>query len=226
VLLTAVVLGLAVAAPVAAQDDVDPADEEVEVTGGDGVVTTEFQRVPLVPVPPGCEQVPLPHVVFVGAVVDSDYRTARFEIGQVRAGDPAPFAVDSVIDVRYGLDVQYLDVGSEYLVATSPDPVLGLLVSRIREPAPNFGGDDIVGLAEADVECPELDDPIRTMMVDGTPIKTSVLAPLLDQRGRLLGALVIPFAAVFAVVFLLAMLRLGVDGVARGIGNVGRRGRR
>jgi hypothetical protein len=219
-------LGLVADSPVAAQDDVDPVDEEVEVIGGDVVVTGEFERVPLVPVPPGCEQVPLPHVVFVGTVVDSDYRTARFEIGQVRAGDPAPFAVDSLIDVRYGLDVQYLDIGSEYLVATSPDPVLGLLVSRISEPAPNFGGDDIVGIAEAEVDCPELDDPIRTMMLDGTAIETSVLAPLFEQRGRLLGALVIPLAVVFAVIFLLAMLRLGVDGVARGVAQLGRRGRR
>lgn len=224
--MTAGLLGIAaVASPVAAQDEPvdDPVDAEVVVTGDEQPATAESGRVPLVSAPPGCEQVDLPEVVFVGTLTDSDFRTARFEIRQVRAGDAGPFAVGSLVDVRYGLDVQYLATGVDYLVSARRDPVVGLLTSRIREPAPNFGGDDIVGVAEADVDCPELDDPIRTLLPDGSAIETSVLAPLFDQRARLLGAVVVPFAVVFGVLFLLAMFRVGVDGVVRGVSGASRR---
>ncbi len=64
--------------------------------------------LPLVPVPVGCTAPPLPHIVFVGKVVDRDFRSVRFEIEQIRAGQAAPFASGNEIDVRYGLDAQYL----------------------------------------------------------------------------------------------------------------------
>jgi hypothetical protein len=59
--------------------------------------------LPVVPVPVGCEAPPLPHIVFVGTVVERDYRTVRFEIEQVRGGRAEPFADDGLIDIRYGL---------------------------------------------------------------------------------------------------------------------------
>ena len=108
--------------------------------------------LPLVPVPSACTAPPQPEIVFVGVLVERDFRTGRFEIVQVRAGSEDPFAVGGLIDVRYGLDVEYLDIGTEYLVSARRDPVIGLLASKIRAPAPLLGGDDVVGVAESDVD--------------------------------------------------------------------------
>ena len=181
--------------------------------------------LPLVPVPVGCEAPPLPHVVFVGEVVERDYRTVRFRIEQVRAGRPDPFADDGVIDVRYGIDAQYLDDGERYLVSAPVDPVLGLLVSRVTEPVEDFGGDEVIGVSESDVTCPLFEDPTRTLHVDGTPIEAGLLDPFWSARARLLGAILLPLGVGVGVIFVLAMLRLSVTGLARGIADAGRRAR-
>jgi hypothetical protein len=157
--------------------------------------------------------------VFVGTLVERDFRTGRFEIDQVRAGDESPFAVDGLIDVRYGFDVDYLEIGDQYLVSARRDPVIGLLASKIREPAPLLGGDDVVGVAESDVECPRLEDPIRTFLPDGSSIDSAVLAPLGDHSTQLLGAFLIPIAVAFGIIFVLATLRWGIGGLLRGIGS-------
>lgn len=205
-----------------------PGDPEPPSEGGAApdVDDEGSDRVSLVPVPPGCPAPELPDVVFVGTVVERDYRTVRFLVGTVRAGSPTPFAVDGRIDVRYGLDAQYLDVGAEYLVSARRDPLLGVLASRLRDPAPEFGGDDIVGLEDADRRCPEAEDPVRTLFVDGTVVPTSVLAPILESRTQVLGAVLLPVGVAFGLIFLLAMLRLGVSGVARGVRSASRRARR
>jgi hypothetical protein len=169
--------------------------------------------LPLIPVPVGCTAPPPPHVVFVGKVVDRDFRAAQFEIEQVRAGNPAPFARDNRVNVRYGLDAQYLDDGERYLVSAPVDDDLGILVSRVKPPVENFGGDEVIGVSESDVNCPRFDDPSRTLHLDGTPIDASVTAPLFESRLRLLGAVLVPLAVAFGVIFLLATVRLSLAGV-------------
>jgi hypothetical protein len=193
-------------APGAAAPGGEPSDEEMR----------------LVPVPPGCVAPPLPDVVFAGTLVDRDFRTGRFEIDQVRAGDVTPFAAGDLIDVRYGLDAQYLEVGESYVVSASREPVLGVLVSQISAPAPDFGGDDVVGVTESDVECPLYEDPVRTLRPDGTSVESGVLNPLFEERRQLLGALVVPIGVAFGVVFALALLRHLINGLVRGVGAVAR----
>lgn len=180
--------------------------------------TSRDGRRSLVEVPRGCVEPTLPDVVFVGTLVDRDYRTGRFRIQQVRAGDSAPFAANSLIDVRYGLDVDALTVGADYLVSARRDPVLGILASRVRPPAPMFGGDDIIGQVESEVVCPGFEDPLRTLHPDGGTVETSVVGPLLERRGQLLAAIIVPFAVAFGVVFLLASLRVSLAGLFRGLG--------
>jgi hypothetical protein len=169
--------------------------------------------LPLIPVPVGCTAPPPPHVVFVGKVVDRDFRSAQFEIEQVRAGDPAPFARDDRVNVRYGLDAQYLDDGERYLVSAPVDADLGLLVSRVNPPVENFGGDEVIGVSESDVSCPRYDDPSRTLHLDGTPIDASLTAPLFESKLRLLSAVLLPLAVAFGVIFLLATVRLSLAGI-------------
>jgi hypothetical protein len=179
--------------------------------------------LPLVPVPPGCTPPPLPHVVFVGTVVDRDYRSVRFEIEQVRAGRPDPFASGNRIDVRYGLDAQYLDDGQRYLVSAPVNPELGFLVSRVTEPIADFGGDEVIGVSESDVNCPPFEDPTRTLRVDGTRIEADMLEPFVASKGRILGALLVPLGVGVGAIFVLAMLRLSVSGLAHSIAGATRR---
>ena len=54
--------------------------------------------------------------------------------------------------------------------------------SKVREPEPLFGGDEVIGAAESDVSCPAIVDPVRTLDVDGTPIEAGVISPLADAK--------------------------------------------
>lgn len=213
-------------APDTGPDDTAPgASEEGGLTDDASVVPgAPPLTLPLIPVPAGCEPAPMAHVVFLGTVVDRDFRTIRYAVDQVRFGTTAPFAAPGgpdepreVLDVRYGLDVQYVDDGAQYLVGAEVDPDLGVLVSRVEPKVENFGGDEVIGVAESDVDCPQFDDPALTVHPDGTPLEGSMLQPLFDAKWRIVAAIVTPFAVVCAVVFGLSALRLGVNGLLRGI---------
>lgn len=169
---------------------------------------------PLVPVPEGCSAPPGSHVVFIGEVVDRDYRTIRYEIDQVRAGQPAPYNFDDdLIDIRYGLDAQYLDDGESYLVSAIVHPDLGLLTSHVTEPIEHFGGDEVIGVSETDVDCPEFEDPAQTLHVDGTPIDADMLAPFFGAKPRIVFALLVPLGVAAGVIFLLSTFRLSLAGL-------------
>jgi hypothetical protein len=176
-----------------------------------------------VPVPEGCTAPPLPHIVFVGKVEERDFRSVRFEVEQIRAGQTEPFVSGNMIDVRYGLDAQYLHDGERYLVSAPVDPDLGLLVSRVTPAVANFGGDEVIGVSESDVNCPVFEDPLRTLHLDGTPIEADPLEPFFDSRLRILGAVLVPIAVAVGVIFLLATFRLSVAGLYHSVADAGRR---
>jgi hypothetical protein len=188
-------------------------------------------RRPLVEVPPGCDSPPLADVVFVGRVdtIAASLRpgetpspanqTARLRLVQVRAGDASRFSFNGMIDVRYGVDAKYLVEDEEYLVGASVDPGLGVLTSKVREPEPLFGGDEVVGAAETDVDCPPVTDPNRTLNVDGTGLESGVLTPLTDAKPRLLRALLLPLGVALAILFVLVAVRWAITGVGYGVGS-------
>lgn len=194
---------------------VPPADDLGVVSGGGGVEVPD--TLPLVPVPPGCRAPAPPHVVFVGKVVDRDVRTVRYRVESVRFGRTEPFAGGDLVDVRYGLDTQYLVDGRSYLVAAAVDPDLGVLHSRVREPVEDFGGDEVIGVSESDVDCPDFEDPTMTLGLDGTPVAAGILDPFLGARAQLLAAIGIPVALAVGAVFLLSTLRLSLGGMRRSI---------
>jgi hypothetical protein len=200
-------------------------EQESGVTGGGTESGQPPATLPLVPVPEGCTAPPLPHIVFVGKVSDRDFRSVRFEIEQIRAGQAAPFASGNVIDVRYGLDAQYLRDGERYLVSAPIDPDLGLLVSRVTPVVANFGGDEVIGVSESDVNCPTFEDPLRTLHLDGTPIDADPLQPFIDSKLRILGAVLVPIAVAVGAIFLLATFRLSIAGLYHSVVDAGRRPR-
>lgn len=174
-------------------------------------------RVPLVEVPVGCQIQPLPDVVFVGTVVAADYRTVRFRIDQARAGDIAQFAAGELVDVRYGIDAKYLTEGRQYLIAALYDPEVLSLRSRVRPEQQIYGGDEIIGATESELECPEIVDPLRTMHVDGRSVDAGLLTPLVDERQGLLRALLVPIIVAVGAVFALASVRWILTGFGRGV---------
>lgn len=164
----------------------------------------------LVPIPAGCPVPPASDLAFVGVVVDKDgfieRGTVRFEIEQLRAGSAAAYTVDGIIDVRYGPDSKYLEVGERYLVSAAVDPEIGRLASKVAPGTPLFGGNDVIGLDDTAVECPDYEDPIVTLHVDGTSIDSGVLSPMFEDRRVLLATIGVPAAIAGIVLIVLVLL--------------------
>ena len=209
--------GIAVASPASA--GVEPPEPPPQ---------PEFVTDPtaLVQIPLGCPSPAPADVAFVGTVLDKDEYvekgTVRFQIDQLRAGNATPFSVDGVVDVRYGPDSQYLDIGDTYLVSAAIDASIGTLASKVTPDAPLFGGDAVVGLEDTEVVCPVVDDPVQTINVDGTPVESGLLTPLLADKQLLLATIAVPAAIVGAVLLGLVLLRRAFDFGFRGIFALGR----
>jgi hypothetical protein len=180
----------------------------------------------LIQIPAGCPPVDPADVAFVGTVLAKDEfvqkGTVRWQIDQVRDGNTAPFSVDGVLDVRFGPDSQYLDIGEQYLVSAAFDSSIGTLTSRASPDAPLFGGDAVVGLEDTETVCPVVDDPVQTINVDGTPVETGLLTPLTEDKGLLLATIAVPAVIVGLVLIGLVLLRRFADIGFRGIFALGR----
>ncbi len=171
--------------------------------------------VPLVPLPEGCDQPVLPHVVFTGEAIDKDDRTVRYRVDRIRAGEIEPFGVDDVVDIRYGLDAQYIEVGETYLVSAMVEPILGFLISYADDPIEHFGGDQVIGISETDLKCPSMGNMAITLWPDGSSLETGALKPLSEARPQLIAAVAVPILVALGAIFVLAALRLGLWGAAR-----------
>ena len=161
-------------------------------------------------------------MAFVGTAVAKDFEKVRFEIIQLRAGSASGYAIDGLIDVLYLEDAKFLDVDEEYLVGARFDPELGGLFSNVRAPEPLFGGNDVIGLNDTDVECPVIDDPVRTLQPNGESVDSGVVTPLFRDKRLLLATLGVPVAIAFAVVIGLVLLRNVWGLVIKGIFELGR----
>lgn len=207
--------GALVPGTVLAQEE-PPADDGVTVDEG-VVAGTTPGTLPLVPVPLGCAAPDSPDVVFLGEVAATDDRTVRFTDVTVRAGELGSFDRGGLVDVRFGYDAQYLDPGERFLVGAEIDPDIGILVSKLAPEPINFAGDEIIGVSEDDVICPDFEDPILTLTPIGMEVETGLLDNLVEDRTRLAATVVVPFAIVVAVIFLLALLRVSAAGFLRSL---------
>jgi hypothetical protein len=178
----------------------------------------------LVPVPIGCPQPEPAAVTFVGTMTGKDdvTKVVRFRIDQLRAGSAEPWAIDGLIDIRYGDDYRFLVKGDQYLIGAGSDPVYGVLSSTVRPAEPNFGGNDVVGVDDIAVSCPRLDDPVRTLNVDGTSVDSGVLSLMTDDRRLLLATIAVPAALVFAALLALVVLRMFGRLAVAGVWRLGR----
>jgi len=181
-------------------------------------------NVPLVVVPPTCPNPDRAALAFVGTVTGKDdvAQVVRFEIDQLRSGSAGDFAIDGLIDVRYGDDYRFLVVGEQYLVGASFDPEYAALSSNVRPPEPYFGGNDVVGVDDSAVECPVVDDPVRTLLVDGTDVDSGVMSLLFDDRRVLLATIAVPSAIAFVALVVLVLFRMFVGLATKGVFQLGR----
>jgi len=97
-------------------------------------------------------------------------------------------------------------------------------VSKVRDPEPLFGGNQVIGVGEQNVECPELEDAVRTLTTDGRSLESGVLAPLGDDRRGLLRAVALPFVWVMGGLMVLALIANFFRAVAAQIGSGPERG--
>lgn len=181
--------------------------------------------VPGDPVEPaaGCPPEPEARAVFVGRIEAVDWRAARFSVLEVRAGSLEGFEVGGLVDVDYLEDLRFLEVGERYIVGAGVDPFTRRLISKVREPAPRFGGNQVVALDE--LECPVYEDPIRTLDLDGTPVESGVLTPLFGEGRALARALVLPLLWAFTALLALAGLKAFLVWLIRGLTRSSRPGR-
>lgn len=193
-----------------------PADTTVPETtlplsqGESGAVVpapAESPSAPLLQIPAGCENPPVASVVFVGRMIAKDYRVARFQIEQVRAGTTTGYALGDLIDVRYGNDVQFLRTNDDYLVGAVPQGTDLVLTSTVREAKPILGGNAVIGLTEKALSCPTIEDPVRTFHVDGSEIDAGMFQALSDDKRGIALAFAKPVAVVVVVVLVLVLIR-------------------
>ena len=178
----------------------------------------------LVVIPDGCPEPDVAVLAFVGTAVGKDdiAQVVRFDIDQLRAGSTNQWAVDGQIDVRFGDDYRFLDVGEQYLVGAGFDPEYGALSSSVRPPEPDFGGNDVVGVNDSSVVCPTVDDPVRTLMVDGTDVDSGVMSLLFDDQKVLLATIAVPAALAIAALVVLVFLRTAIGLAGKGVFQLGR----
>ncbi|MBM3828508.1 MAG: hypothetical protein FJW09_07690 [Actinobacteria bacterium] len=190
--------------------DPPPTDVPVEdgsAGTGDGTPNPTVVTSPPNTVPASCV-IPTPvRATFVGTIVAADRRTARYRIDQMRGGTLEGYEASGLVDVLYGEDVRFLALGDGYIVAVGVSAETGALYSKVRDPELLFGGSQIIGMNSSDADCPEIEDAVRTLTVDGGPVESGVWAPLSDARGRLARAILLPVLWVFGGLLGLATLR-------------------
>ncbi len=184
------------------------------------ITDTAVTSGPLIPVPAGCVAPDPARVVFMGTLLMADTTTGRFSIDRVLAGSADGYAAGRIIDVRYGTDARFLDPDTRYIVGAGVQRGTGVLQSKVREPAPLFGGDAVIGLNDTDVECPRLEDPVRTLHIDGTSVDSGVFTPLQRAKGSLLLALLRPLAVAFVVLLGLVLVKHLLFAVGRSLRDV------
>lgn len=182
------------------------------------VVTTTTTTTTTLPsavttVPEGCALPPTAQAVFVGTLVKKDLTSATFTVSQVRAGSLDGYiTANNTVNVRYGNDVKYLDVASGYIVGVKQDVVSLKLASSVRDVAELFGGAEVAG---SNTQCPEFEDPARTLNLDGSAINAGLFTEFFDQPWRLLLVVVVPPVVVLAGLIALVSLKRGTRARAR-----------
>ncbi len=174
---------------------------------------------PLIVSPPGCVVPPPALAVFRGRVINIDDppTTAQFRVLSMLSGTLEGHASTNRVLVVYGQEASFLEIGVEYIVGVRLDLDTDRLVSKILRPAPLFGGDAVIGVDDSDLECPHVEDPMSTLLSDGSGVESGVLTPLQDSGSSLLIAIVQPLAIALAVLIALVLVKSLIVSMGRSL---------
>lgn len=150
---------------------------------------------------------PIAQAVFVGTVNSTDAVAAEFTVTQLRAGSLDGYLVGTVVNVRYGTDVKYLEEGNAYIVGVKIDPISSRLSSSIRDAAELFGGAEVAG---SNVKCPEYEEAARTINIDGSRINAGLFSKFFDNPVLVIASLVLPPILVVMALAGLVWFRRGI----------------
>lgn len=190
-------------------------DEQGEVTDSPLVIAPRSPNA-VTTIPAGCPTPLSPQMVFIGELTSIGDSTATFRVIQIRAGIPAGYVTNDRVEVRYGQDTKFLEVGTRYLVGAASDTYSPILISKVREEAPLFGGDAVIGVGDSGT-CPRIEDPVRTLNEDGSTIDTAVLSPLRGSAPVLIVVLLVSIVLSLVVLMAAVMMRTMLRGAARGL---------
>lgn len=157
--------------------------------------------------------------VFRGRVINIDEppTTAQFRVLSMLAGTLDGHSSVNRVLVVYGQEASFLKIGVEYIVGVRLDPDTGRLISRILRPAPLFGGDAVIGLNDTDLECPRVEDPISTLLGDGSSVDSGVFTPLKDSEKNLVAAVLQPLAIALAILIGLVLVKAFLVAMGRSL---------
>jgi hypothetical protein len=144
-------------------------------------------------VPPMCDEIEPPYLVFVGHITAYQIPTFRFEVEQVISGTWA----GPLVDVDFPDDAGFMRLGPSYLVAAQVDKATGKLYSKVRytlrtQPKPGT--------------CPG-EDPVITKLADGSPVDTGLLSGMKGRWNKVGAAFFVPAVAVIGALALLVSLK-------------------
>ena len=163
--------------------------------------------------PEGCAPAVEPQIVFVGEVLRVSGSIVVYRVEQVRAGAD----LGGELGVEYGEDAQFLSTGSTYLVGAASDAQTGVLVSKVREERPLFGGDAVLGENDTAASCPTFEDPIRTLNTDGSEIPAGVLVGITENLWRYVLVIVMSVLGAIASLVGLVVWRRSLSGARRAL---------
>ena len=199
--------GVSASAPPGTTIPVDDSGEQGAIVDPGTASATTTVAPTASTVPADCV-LPMPvKATFVGRLAAGDKKTGRYEIEQMRGGSLDGYQVAGLVDVDYGEDVRFLDIDQSYIVAVGLDLASNRLVSKVRDPEPLYGGSQVIGMDSSGSDCPEIEDAVRTLTLEGRSVESGVLAPLKSAEKRILRAVLLPFVWVFGGLLALATLR-------------------
>ncbi len=165
-------------------------------------------------IPEGCFAQTLPQVVFVGRVEKVGDVSVSYSISKTITGDASGYVSgDGRIEVQYGTDGKFLDVGTTYIVGAITDPFLPILVSKVRPETSTLSGN--VGQTNTGDACPSFEDAVITLHEDGTAVDTGVLRPLMRHKFLLALVFVASLAIAFGGLVAVVIMQRTRRGIAR-----------
>ena len=92
-----------------------------------------------------------------------------------------------------------------------------MLVSKVREERPLFGGDAVLGENDTATNCPTFEDPIRTLNTDGSEIPAGVLVGITENLWRYVLVIVMSVLGAIASLVGLVVWRRSLVGARKAL---------